>query len=533
MKLFLLTIALLLISVSQSIPLATEVVYEDEVALLTPVQFSLWKHKYPFLFVLFNYPEDPTDAETTVEFSAAAKRLQTQYPGVKFARIDAPTNVSLVKQMNVTETNNIGFFWKSARFPVFYHQTRDSKSFYNWVMGFLKREVKEVTSVENAREIITNNEDVVFFLDSANSGKFHEFLGAMSSYSPMFAVNLTFYQSDEEDVRNELGIDHNREAVVIYRNYSEERNEFQNTINTENIIKFINVYRYATVMTYDKKARNRIQASQEDGIILFKSNDEAGEQALADFTLLAEKKRGEMAFVVIPAGEKDNIWQYALAIFQLTEEDFPRVGIIQGSKNMGKYLFDRELTEKNMEAWIENFANGNLTPYTRSQKIPEQDYDEADNLRVVVARNFDSVVLDESKDVMIAFYSPECPYSRAFFKVYEVFAEKLRNVDNLILAKINSDENEVPGTDTQGVPYVKFYPKNKKENPKGLGVPTAEQIIKALRKYATVDVYEELYEIETNRREKQLLKEREKEAREQKKLERAERKKQQQVNFDF
>jgi len=532
MKYQILLLFALLCYLSAGMSTQMDVQYEDEVALLTPIQFSIWKHRYPYLFVLFNFPTED-DAQTTAEFTLAAKKLQTQYPGIRFARIDGANHTSLAQQINITETNNIGMFLKAARNPIFYTQSRDSKTFASYALNYVKNQVKGVVDVESAREIIANNEDAVFFLGSENSGKFHEFLGALSSYNTMFAYNLTFYQCDEESVREEFGISHNKEAIVIFRGYNEEKTIFgEETMNTENIIKFINIYRYPTVMMYDKKARNRIQAAQEDGIVFFKSNDTAGDEALKAFERVASQRRGQMVFMVIPAGDKEHLWNYALAIFQITEEDFPKVGIIQATGKMNKFLFDGEMTEENLESFIVNYENENLIPFTRSQKIPTEDYDQ-DNMRVVVGRTFEKIVSDEDNDVLIVFYSVECPYSKAFFSVYQIFADKLRNVKGLVVAKINSDENEILGLDGQGVPAVRFYPKGRKENPKKLGAPSVEQMIKALRKYATADMYEELYEIELNRQEKKLLKEKEREARVQKKLERAERKKQKEMNYDF
>jgi protein disulfide isomerase family A protein 3 len=65
------------------------------------------------------------------------------------------------------------------------------------------------------------------------------------------------------------------------------------------------------------------------------------------------------------------------------------------------------LDEFSFEA-LEDFArkvvNGLLEPYLKSQPIPEQ----TDDVKVVVAKNFDDIVNDNSKDVLIEFYAPWC-----------------------------------------------------------------------------------------------------------------------------
>ena len=55
-----------------------------------------------------------------------------------------------------------------------------------------------------------------------------------------------------------------------------------------------------------------------------------------------------------------------------------------------------------LEDFARKLVNGDLEPYLKSQPIPEQ----TDVVKVVVAKNFDEIVNDASKDVLIEFYAP-------------------------------------------------------------------------------------------------------------------------------
>ena len=46
-------------------------------------------------------------------------------------------------------------------------------------------------------------------------------------------------------------------------------------------------------------------------------------------------------------------------------------------------------------------------------------------LQVVVAQNFDEIVNDESKDVLIEFYAPWCGHCKSLAPKYEEVAEKV------------------------------------------------------------------------------------------------------------
>lgn len=55
-----------------------------------------------------------------------------------------------------------------------------------------------------------------------------------------------------------------------------------------------------------------------------------------------------------------------------------------------------------LENFARRLAQGVVEPYLKSQPVPEQTAD----VKVVVAKNFDEIVNDKSKDVLIEFYAP-------------------------------------------------------------------------------------------------------------------------------
>jgi hypothetical protein len=75
----------------------------------------------------------------------------------------------------------------------------------------------------------------------------------------------------------------------------------------------------------------------------------------------------------------------------------------RGSKDE-KYRLTEDFSFEALENFARKLANGELEPYLKSQAVPEQ----TEDVKVVVAKNFDEIVNDESKDVLIEFYAPWC-----------------------------------------------------------------------------------------------------------------------------
>ena len=66
--------------------------------------------------------------------------------------------------------------------------------------------------------------------------------------------------------------------------------------------------------------------------------------------------------------------------------------------------------------FYQDFSSGNLQPFYKSEAIPEAN-DEP--VKVVVGKSFQSIVLDETKDVIIEFYAPWC--GRKCFSLIIIF----------------------------------------------------------------------------------------------------------------
>eukprot|EP00250_Pteridium_aquilinum_P013379 c21307_g1_i1 orf=250-1365(+) len=84
---------------------------------------------------------------------------------------------------------------------------------------------------------------------------------------------------------------------------------------------------------------------------------------------------------------------------------------------------------------------------------------------VLTPENFDSIVLDESKDVLVEFYAPWCGHCKSLAPVYDQVATAFKGEKDVIVAKVDADSHKSLGEKygVSGYPTLKFFPKGNKE----------------------------------------------------------------------
>ena len=177
---------------------------------------------------------------------------------------------------------------------------------------------------------------------------------------------------------------------------------------------------------------------------------------------VAEKHKGKVNFATIDA---KSFGQHA-GNLNLEVGKWPAFAIQDTQKNQ-KFPYTTQgsgsdLSEKKIGKFIDDFVAGKVEASVKSEPIPEK---QEGPVTIVVAKNYQDVVIDNEKDVLLEFYAPWCGHCKALSPKYDELAGMFKaHSDKIVIAKVDATLNDVPD-EIQGFPTIKLFKAGSKDAP--------------------------------------------------------------------
>jgi len=147
--------------------------------------------------------------------------------------------------------------------------------------------------------------------------------------------------------------------------------------------------------------------------------------------------------------------------FEYVAGDKPVVAA-KNAKNQ-KFVLQGEFSIESFNKFVQDFHDGKLEPYLKSEAIPKSN---DGPVKVGVAKNFDELVINNDKDVLLEFYAPWCGHCKKLAPVLEELGKELAEESNVVIVKFDATANDVPAPfQVHGFPTLFWLPKGKKTDP--------------------------------------------------------------------
>lgn len=76
---------------------------------------------------------------------------------------------------------------------------------------------------------------------------------------------------------------------------------------------------------------------------------------------------------------------------------------------------------ENLLAFAKNVIDGKLTPFVKSEPIPESQ----GAVKTAVGKNFKELVTDSGRDALVEFYAPWCGHCQKLTPIWEELGDKV------------------------------------------------------------------------------------------------------------
>ncbi|MQL79897.1 hypothetical protein Taro_012337, partial [Colocasia esculenta] len=306
-----------------------------------------------------------------------------------------------------------------------------------WIKKKTGPGIHNVTTVDEAEKILTTESKLVIgFLDSLVGVESDELASASK-----IEDDVNFYQTANSDVAKLFHIDPKakRPALVILKKEAEKISYFDGDFKKSAIVDFVFTNKLPLVTTFTRENAPLIFENPIKKQLLLFAASNGSEKVLTIFQEAAKFFKGKLIFVYVDIDNED-VGKPVSEYFGVTG-DGPNVLAYTGNEDSRKFILDGEVTLDNIKTFGQEFLEDKLKPYHKSEPIPEKN---DGDVKIVVGNNFDEIVLDESKDVLLEIYAPWCGHCQALEPTYNRLAKHLRGIDSLVIGKMDGTANEHP-----------------------------------------------------------------------------------------
>ncbi|RKF64548.1 Protein disulfide-isomerase [Erysiphe neolycopersici] len=250
-------------------------------------------------------------------------------------------------------------------------------------------------------------------------------------------------------------------AIVLYKSFDENKVIHSGKIDGEEIETFAKTASTPLIGEIGPETFQNYMTSGVPIAYIFAQTEDLKKSLSDALRPVAEKYKGKVNFATIDASSYGG---HAINI-NLEADKFPAFAIHQTSGNK-KFPFDqdKEIITESIEQFVSQYVDGKLEPNIKSEPIPES---QDGPVKVVVAKNFDEIVMDDSKDVILEFYAPWCGYCKALAPKYNTLGQLYIDAnlsDKVTVAKIDATANDF-SQDIEGFPTIMLFKAGDKQNP--------------------------------------------------------------------
>jgi protein disulfide-isomerase A1 len=448
---------------------------EPHVKVLTTKNWDETVGKAKYALVEFYAPWCGHCQKLKPEYSKAATSVNEHDATIIIGKVDATQEADLGQKYGVNGYPTIKWF-VDGEVAMDYSGSRDAEGIVRWVKkktGPAAADLADkaaLTAAEKEAEVI-----VLGYFTEAKGDAYDAFISVAQK-----SEDAAFVQTTKKDVAKAAGL--SAPGVAVITNFEGEERAavpLKGDVTKESIEELLKSEKLPAVIEFtDKNSQKIFSAGIERQLLLVakEADLKASAKLMKAYRAAALANKGKLVFVTVNADgtSKDPVMNF----FGLKETDAPTLVGFEMAKNK-KFRLREDLTEKSITKFATGLVDGSVEPEYKSAPIPDEPTD--GGVTVVVGKNFDSIVKDKTKDVLLEVYAPWCGHCKSLEPIYKKLAKRFAKFDSVVIAKMDGTENEHADVDVKGFPTILFFPAD--ADKKAINFEGGDRSLKALTKF--------------------------------------------------
>ncbi|KAJ3342729.1 protein disulfide-isomerase precursor [Gonapodya sp. JEL0774] len=387
------------------------------------------------------------------EYEIAATTLKST--GIPIAKVDCTVEEEVCSGQGVRGYPTLKVFRSGS--PSDYGGQRKADS----IVGYMKKQLlpalSEITA-KNVESFIDSDKVVIVgFFNTTDTVEYKALLEVAGTLRDDFVFGATV----DEAVVEKYEV--TTPSVILFKKFDEGKNVYDSALgfDKESLAAFVQT---SALPLVDEVGPSNYQNYVKTGLpllYLFATSKEELGKYKPIVEKVAAQYKGQINFCHIDANQFDGHGK------DLGLTKYPGI-VIQVIANNQKFVYDEsaEITADALATFVTAYTKGELTAHFKSEEIPAEPFD--GNVRVLVGKNFNDIVLDESKDVFVEFYAPWCGHCKKLAPTWESLAEAYESHrDKVVIAKMDATVNDIPVEspfkEIQGFPTIVLFKAGSKE----------------------------------------------------------------------